>query len=54
MDRDRQIELLANAKERVKGYVASWLADPKVKELLRRNHEATREIKNPRGRRACG
>jgi hypothetical protein len=55
MDRERQIELLEHANERAKASVAAWLNDPKVKDILRRNHDSTREIKNPRPvRRACG
>lgn len=55
MERDRQIELLANASERAQGRIASWLQDPRVKDVLRRNHDATREIKNPRPtKRVCG
>jgi hypothetical protein len=52
MDRDRQIELLADANERATRRVAAWLTDPKVKEALKRNHETTRAAKR-KPKRAC-
>jgi hypothetical protein len=51
---DRREEL-TDADQRIKGRTAEWLSDPKVKDSIRRNHEAMRELKNPRPlRRANG
>lgn len=36
MDRDRKIELLASARERLSGYISAWIRDSKVKAALHR------------------
>jgi len=55
MDRDKQIELLKGAKERVQGNVAAWTKDSRVQETLRRYHERMKEQANPPApKQACG
>lgn len=58
MNRDMQIELMRNAKERVQGYVASWIQDPRVQETLTKNRENAKRLKAAHRRttrvKACG
>ncbi|MCW0181279.1 MAG: hypothetical protein OJI70_05840 [Zavarzinia sp.] len=43
MDRERQMAFLDTAVERVRGTIAKWLADPKVRAAVRRNTKEGRD-----------
>lgn len=37
LDRDRQIELMANAKERIESRVNGWVKNPQIRASLKRD-----------------
>ena len=53
MNRDRQIEILKTAQERVQANHAGWLKDPRVKATLRKNHELLKGQRTPPAKAAC-
>lgn len=53
MNRDRQIEILKTAKERVQANHADWLKDERVKATLRKNHELLKGRTTPPAKVAC-
>ena len=47
MDRERQIEFLEAAEERVMGYFSRWIKDPKFKAALHRHDRVTERDGKP-------
>lgn len=45
MDRDKQIELMSSAQQRVDSVASNWMSDPRVIDAVLINHEKTRERK---------
>lgn len=60
MDRERQIEFLVAAEERVKGYFSRWIKDPKFRAALHRHDDVPERDGEPtdagraQRRAACG
>lgn len=45
MDRDKQIELMNSAQQRVGSVASDWMSDPRVLDAVLISHEKTRERK---------